>query len=129
MTYITLTLLVDNKYYRWFGYRGELATVISYLKREHDIAAVVTKSESSFVSHGTFEHGMRGMGHDPQARQLGTGQVVSRFVCTKCGKAGFHRNDGGHAYGNAIGNQCGTNHEIPAPVKREISAPKKKKRR
>lgn len=72
--------------------------------------------------------GLFSMGHDPQVNQLGTGQVVSRFTCTKCGKSGYHRNDGGHAYGDAIGNQCGVDHAISGKNHKAIDAPKKKKR-
>lgn len=57
--------------------------------------------------------GMRSMGHEPVLKPVGTGRIVVRYVCSNCGKSGFHRNDGGHAYGNAIGNKCGTEPEIP----------------
>ena len=70
---------------------------------------------------------MHSMGHDPQYVQVGTGQVVTRFTCTKCGKSGFHRNDGGHAYGDAIGNQCGVEPVISGKT-HKANAPSKKKR-
>lgn len=53
---VSLTLYSNNKYYRWFGYKGELSGVLVYLA-SHGISGQLIKEESLFVHKGVFKHG------------------------------------------------------------------------
>ena len=56
LVHISLSLHVNNKYYRWFGYTGELSDVPAYLAT-HGISGQLEKKESAFVHKGVFTHG------------------------------------------------------------------------